>query len=82
VTTFVWILFVSLGFASIRLIIGPTTEDRLLGLNMVSAHIVLILSFLAVEYGSSFYLDAAIVYALLSFTEIIAFVRFARIGRQ
>lgn len=75
---FIMVLFVFLFFATYRLVVGPTTEDRLLGLNMVAAHIVLILSMLAVEFGQSFYLDAAIIYALLSFSEIVAFVRFAR----
>lgn len=79
---FIAILFVFLVPAAFRLVAGPTTEDRLLGLNIVSAHIVLILCMLAVEYGQSFYLDAAIIYALLSFSEVVAFVRFAAPERR
>ncbi|TVQ98400.1 MAG: cation:proton antiporter [Spirochaetaceae bacterium] len=77
---FIGILVVFLALAAVRLVIGPTTEDRLLGLTMVSAHIVLILAMLAVEFGNSFYLDAAMIYALLSFTEVIAYVRFSGSG--
>lgn len=59
----------------VRLIIGPDFHDRLLALNMVSAHVTLLMVFYAVYYGHSFYIDVALIYAMLSFTEIVAYVR-------
>ena len=42
---------------------------------MISSLFILILCTIGIIYGKSYYLDAAILYALLSFTEIIAFIR-------
>ncbi len=68
-------LFVLAAASLYRLIKGPTLHDRLLSVNMVSSIFILILCTISIMYGKSYYLDAAIVYALLSFAEIIAFVR-------
>ncbi len=58
-----------------RLFAGPTLYDRLIALHLVSAQIVLLLSLHAIRDGRAFYLDVAMIYALLSFTETIAFSR-------
>lgn len=63
-----------------RLIRGPLLEDRLLALNVVAVLIILIMSLHSMIYGRSFYLDIALVYALLSFSEIIAIVKFSHIA--
>lgn len=65
-----------------RLFAGPTVFDRLMAMNLVSAQIILLMCFHAVEQGRSFYLDVAMIYALLSFAETIAFVRFYRPRRK
>ncbi len=74
-----WILFAFAGLSCIRLVLGPTLQDRLLSLNMISSILILVLCCISLLYRKSFYIDAAIIYALLSFTEIIAFLRFYRI---
>ncbi len=58
-----------------RLIVGPTFQDRLLGLSLVSVELVLMLCVTAVMLEQSFYVDIAMIYALLSFGEITAFVK-------
>lgn len=58
-----------------RLAAGPTFQDRLLGLSLASIILVLMLCVTAVMFSSSFYLDIAMIYALLSFGEIVAFVK-------
>ncbi len=58
-----------------RIIVGPTFQDRLLGLSMVSVELVLMLCVTAVMLEQSFYVDIAMIYALLSFGEITAFVK-------
>lgn len=65
----------------VRLVIGPTFQDRLMALSLVNTEIVLILAVLSVQRSASFFLDAAMVYALLSFGEIIAFVKIHRARR-
>lgn len=58
-----------------RLLVGPTLYDRLVAMHLVSAAVVLLLCLHAVEVGRPFYLDVAMIYALLSFAETIAFAR-------
>lgn len=74
-TYLIYVTYALTAMSLVRLIIGPNLYDRLLALNMVSAHVTLLMAFYAVHYGHSFYLDVALIYALLSFTEIIAYVR-------
>ncbi len=59
-----------------RLLKGPTFYDKLMSISLVSVHIILIMCTIAVIYEKSFYLDIAIIYALLSFSEIVAFLKF------
>ena len=61
-----------------RVLLGPTVEDRLVGLNAVASMITAILVLLAVQWGRSIYLDVALVYAILGYVGIIAITRFAR----
>lgn len=76
----VFLFLYLLSFLSLyRLFVGPTFQDRILALSLVNSSIVLILCTLSVQRSASFYLDAAIVYALLSFGEIIVFVKLHRI---
>jgi multicomponent Na+:H+ antiporter subunit F len=60
----------------IRIIIGPTTEDRLIGLNLVVAQVVGILVTMAVKFDRSIYLDVALVYAILGFVSILAIAKY------
>ncbi len=73
-----FVLYILTGISLIslyRLIAGPTFQDRMLSLSLVSVILVLMLCVLAVHLDQSFYLDIAMVYALLSFGEIVAFVK-------
>ncbi len=77
-----WVLYVLLAMLPAvlyRLIRGPLLEDRLLALNVVAVLIILIMCFHSLIYGQSFYLDIALVYALLSFSEILAIVKFSHL---
>ncbi len=74
-TFFITLLFIFMFLSMYRLFKGPAFHDRLLSLNLVSVHIILIICFFSVLFERSFLLDIAIVYALLSFAEIIAFLK-------
>ncbi len=75
-TVFAGILYVLLLMATVRLVIGPSLYDRLMALSMVSAMVVVLMCVYAVRYRHDYYLDVAMVYALLSFAEILAITRF------
>ncbi len=57
-----------------RTIKGPTVQDRLLGINIVGTKTLAILVLASFIFKSNFYLDVALVYALLNFivTVVIA----------
>ncbi len=78
------VIFVLMGISVIsmvRVIIGPTPEDRLIGLNLVVAQVVGILVVIAVKFDRSIYLDVALVYAILGFIGILAIAKYLG-GRQ
>lgn len=73
------VIFVLLGISvmsMIRIVIGPTSEDRLIGLNLVVAQVVGILVAMAVKFDRSIYLDVALVYAILGFVGILAIAKY------
>lgn len=57
--------------SAFRVLIGPTLWDRLLGLNLVTSKLIIIIILMACLREESFLLDMALVYALLSFIGII-----------
>ncbi|MDZ4198459.1 MAG: monovalent cation/H+ antiporter complex subunit F [Kiritimatiellia bacterium] len=61
-----------------RLAAGPSFYDRLLSLHLVSAQVILLMCFHAVRTDRQYYVDVALIYAMLSFAETVAFVRFTR----
>ncbi|MCG8501783.1 MAG: monovalent cation/H+ antiporter complex subunit F [Firmicutes bacterium] len=66
-----------LGAASlVRVILGPTIWDRLLGLNLFSSKIIMLIVLFALMMNESYLLDIAIVYVLLGFIGVLFIARF------
>ena len=59
-----------------RVAVGPTTYDRVIGVNLIGTSIVMVLVFLSAGLGRPEYLDIAIVYALLNFVLSLVVGRF------
>lgn len=68
-------------FALLRLIIGPSAFDRVVGLDTVNVIIIALIVFLAYYFQSVLYLDIALAYAILSFLETLVFARYLE-GRK
>ena len=51
----------------IRVAIGPSVWDRLLGMNLIASKIIIIIIFFSAITGMTFLLDFAIIYALSGF---------------
>lgn len=66
----------SIVVSAVRVVIGPTTADRMTGLNLVSAQVLAILVLYAVREGRSNYLDVALVYDIFGFIGILAMARY------
>lgn len=64
-----------------RVLSGPTLPDRLLAGDLTIAIITFILALAGVLGGSEFYLDAALVAALLAFTSTIVLAKFISEGK-
>lgn len=63
-------------FSLTRLLIGPTPADRVVSLDTLNIIVIGIIALLAHLFKNSLYLDIAIVYAILAFTETIVFARY------
>jgi multicomponent Na+:H+ antiporter subunit F len=74
---YVFIALILIGLASTYIIItGPTGWDRLLGFNLLSSKVVMLIVIFSLITGKQFLLDIAIVYVLLGFISIIFIARF------
>ena len=60
----------------VRIVLGPTVWDRLLGMSLVTSKIVMAIAVLAVLMERTFLVDVAIVYALLGFVASVLIARF------
>lgn len=65
----------------IRVIIGPTSSDRVAALDTMNVMLTGLIVFLAMVFNRGIYLDIALVYALLSFLETIVISRYLE-GRR
>jgi len=55
-----------------RVVRGPTVQDRIIAVNVLGTSTVVIIAFVAAALDKPFFLDIAIVYALLNFLLSIA----------
>lgn len=62
--------------AMYRVVQGPTTHDRVIGVNAIGTTTVLVIALLAAVLDEPSYLDVAIVYALLNFIMSVAISKF------
>lgn len=71
------VAFVVLAIALLyRVLRGPTMQDRVLAVNVIGTNTVVILALLAVALDEPWFLDIALVYALLNFLMAIAISKF------
>lgn len=61
---------------TLRLMIGPSAQDRVLALDTLWMCIMLLALLLGMRHGSDIYFDAALLIALLGFVSTIALAKF------
>lgn len=64
-----------------RAIIGPTVYDRVLAVNALGTKAVLLVALLGFFGDPSYYLDTALVYALINFVATIGILRYIETKR-
>ena len=71
-----WIMSIFLALYIVRITGGLSVWDRLLGLNLISTKIIVIIIVFASLHETAYLLDFAIVCALLGFMGIVFITRF------
>ncbi len=75
-TIVIWIFLLSGVISLYRVIAGPTSADRLIGLNIVSSQILAILVLFAARENLHVYLDVALVYDIFGFVGVLAITKY------
>ena len=75
------VLLLSILIASIRLILGPTVPDRVVGLDTINTLVIVLMVLFGAYYKEVIYIDVAIVYALLSFVTTILIAKYLEGGK-
>ena len=65
-----------------RVVRGPTLPDRVVALDLIGVLVVCIAVTSAAATGARYYLDVAIVIALISFVGTIAYARYVEIAER
>jgi len=63
-----------------RAAVGPTTADRVVSINVVGTKTVIIIALVSLVFHQEFFLDVALVYALISFTATIGVAKYLEKG--
>ena len=66
--------------AGYRVIRGPTTPDRVVGLDTIGTNVVAIAVLFAIQSDSGFFVDVALVLAIIGFISTIAVARYVTDG--
>jgi multicomponent Na+:H+ antiporter subunit F len=74
-------LGVCIGIVLVRVGIGPTVPDRIVGLDTVNTIIVVAMVLLGAAFHQAIYIDVAIVYALLSFITTLFIAKYIEKGK-
>jgi multicomponent Na+:H+ antiporter subunit F len=69
-------VLVAMAMALARALMGPTTYDRIMAVNMFGTKTVLLIALLGFMAGRPEFLDIALVYALINFIGTIAVLKF------
>jgi multicomponent K+:H+ antiporter subunit F len=73
-------IVLSMLFCTVRLLIGPSAQDRVLALDTLWMCAMLLALALGLRFGGEVYFDAALIIALLGFVSTIALAKFLMRG--
>ncbi len=74
----VYILAFATVFTILRILLGPTIWDRLLGFNLMSSKLIMLIVMCSIIFEKNFLLDIALTYALIGFVSTLFIARFVR----
>ena len=74
--TIMLLIFLSL----YRAVKGPTAPDRVVAINVIGTKTVLLITLISRLYGQEYYLDIAVIYALMSFIATVGIAKYLEKG--
>ncbi len=63
-----------------RAVKGPTAPDRVVAINVIGTKTVLLITLISRLYGQEYYLDIAVIYALMSFIATVGIAKYLEKG--
>lgn len=79
VAAFVCVVLSQLG-AMVRLVIGPSTGDRILALDTMVVNAIGLIVLLGIAQGTAIFFEASLIIAMLGFVSTVAYARFVLRG--
>jgi multicomponent Na+:H+ antiporter subunit F len=74
------LIFFAISFGVLRLVLGPTVIDRIAAIDTLTIVSISTVAFYALVADRFIYLDAALVYGVLSFLAVVAIARYLERG--
>jgi multicomponent Na+:H+ antiporter subunit F len=74
------LIFFGISFGVLRLVLGPTVIDRIAAVDMLTIVSMSTIALYALVADRFIYLDAALVYGVLSFLAVLAIARYLERG--
>jgi multicomponent Na+:H+ antiporter subunit F len=63
-----------------RAVVGPSEADRVVSINIIGTKTVVIISLISLVFHQEFFLDVALVYALISFVATVGIAKYMEKG--
>ncbi|MCX9013441.1 MAG: monovalent cation/H+ antiporter complex subunit F [Candidatus Methanoperedens sp.] len=78
---FIWVILVSTSLVLYRIIKGPSTYDRMLGVNVIGTKTIVILVLIGYVFERPYFFDIALLYAILNFIATVVIAKYLERGR-
>ena len=75
------LVLISVAIAIIRVLLGPTVPDRVVGLDTINTLVIAGMLLFGAAYKEIIYVDVAIVYALLSYITTLYIAKYLQGGK-
>ncbi len=79
-TTSLVLFSITIAIAVIRIILGPSMPDRVIGLDMIGVNLIAMIAVISVLMNTKAFLEVILILGILSFIGTIAFSKFIERG--
>ncbi len=79
-TTSLVLFSITIAIAAIRIILGPSMPDRVIGLDMIGVNLIATIAVISVLMNTKAFLEVILILGILSFIGTIAFSKFIERG--